>query len=190
VTTGATRVPRYSAERVATRANAVTLARMVLCVPLLIWMAQTGAAWPLLVAWIALGATDGVDGWLARRDGSTRSGAFLDPLADKFYSAGGFVALAVYGTYAWPPVVLLVAREVGISVYRSFAARRGTSVPARMLGKIKTNVQIVVVGLALVPPLEHVGWLHTTALWFATAVTVLSGAQIVWYGVRRPRVVG
>ena len=42
-----------------------------------------------------LSCTDGVDGWLARRDGTTRSGAFLDPLADKVLTIGGFVVLVV-----------------------------------------------------------------------------------------------
>ena len=101
----------------ARRANAVTVARMVLCVPAAARDGRRpGPSWPLLVGWIVLGITDGVDGWLARRDGTTRSGAFLDPLADKFFSAGGFVALAAHGTYAWFPVLLIVGREAVISV--------------------------------------------------------------------------
>jgi CDP-diacylglycerol---glycerol-3-phosphate 3-phosphatidyltransferase len=180
----AARVRRYSPDRVRTRANAVTAARMVLCVPLLLAMADWGSSWLLLFGWVVLGITDGVDGWLARRDGTTRSGAFLDPLADKFFSAGGFVALAAHGTYAWLPVLLIIGREVGISAYRSWVARRGISLPANMLGKVKTNVQIVVVGFALVPSLDDVDGLHELGLWTATLITVVSGLQIVFHGTR------
>ena len=52
-----------------------------------------GATWLTVSLWFVLSCTDGVDGWVARRDGTTRSGAFLDPLADKVLTIGGFVAL-------------------------------------------------------------------------------------------------
>jgi CDP-diacylglycerol---glycerol-3-phosphate 3-phosphatidyltransferase len=184
VTPEAARVRRYSPDRVRTRANAVTVARMVLSVPLLVAMAASGSSWALLAGWVVLGITDGVDGWLARRDGTTRSGAFLDPLADKFYSAGGFVALAVHGTYGWLPVGLIVGREVGISFYRSWVARRGISLPANMLGKVKTNVQIVIVGFGLLPSLDDADGFHALGLWVATTITVVSGLQIVFHGTR------
>ena len=45
--------------------------------------------WPTFALWTLLCLTDGFDGFLARRQGTTRSGAFLDPLADKFLSLGG-----------------------------------------------------------------------------------------------------
>ena len=82
--------------------------------------------------------TDGLDGWLARRDGTTRSGAFLDPLADKFLVLGGFFALGINGaTSRGPRSVIVAVREVGISMYRSFAARRGISLPAPQLGQVE-----------------------------------------------------
>src|SRR4051812_24345799 len=62
-----------------TPANAVSMTR-VLAPPVLIAMiAAGGASWPAVVFWFLLSTTDGLDGWLARRHGTTRSGAFLDP---------------------------------------------------------------------------------------------------------------
>ena len=95
--------------------------------------------------------TDGVDGYLARRHGTTRSGAFLDPLADKVLVLGAMVALVAKGVFWWLPVALIAVREVGISAYRSLLGRRGISVPARGLAKVKTVVQEVAVGFALLP---------------------------------------
>ena len=73
----------------------------------------------------SVACSDGVDGWLARRQGTTRSGAFLDPLADKVVVLGALFALAAKGDLPWLPVGLIAAREVGMSVYRSWAGRRG-----------------------------------------------------------------
>ena len=81
-------------------------------------------------------STDSLDGWLARRDGATRSGAFLDPVADKLIVLGGLAVLADRGDV---PVVAggrsSRSREFGISVYRSLAGRRGIALPAQRLGK-------------------------------------------------------
>src|SRR5262249_61861737 len=74
---------RFGEGAVATPANAITVARVLLAIPTLVLIAQRGASWPAVVLWLVLACTDGVDGWVARRDGTTRSGAFLDPLADK-----------------------------------------------------------------------------------------------------------
>ena len=78
---------------IATPANFVTIARLVLAVPTLLLIVDQGSTWLTVSLWFVLTTTDGLDGWLARRDGTTRSGAFLDPLADKFLVLGGFFAL-------------------------------------------------------------------------------------------------
>ena len=57
----------------------------------------TGADWINFVVWGALSLTDGIDGWVARRQGTTRSGAFLDPLADKVVVLGALFALVAKG---------------------------------------------------------------------------------------------
>ncbi len=183
--THAIREPRFGPGALATRANAITLARLVLAVPLLVLIARDGASWLAVAGWVVLGATDGLDGWVARRDGTTRSGAFLDPIADKFLIVGGFIALAVRGTFAWLPVVLIAAREALVSAYRVVMGRRGVSVPAKQLGKFKTNVQLVAVGVAVLPPTRSLAGLHEVLLWVAVAITFVSGGDIVFRGARQ-----
>ena len=129
-----------------------------------------------------LSATDGLDGWLARRDGTTRSGAFLDPLADKVLVLGGFFALAISGDFSWAAVIIVTVREVGISMYRSFAGRRGISLPARQLGKWKAVLQFLAVGVVLFPPMYSWATFHDIVLWVAVAISLLSGFDILRRG--------
>jgi CDP-diacylglycerol--glycerol-3-phosphate 3-phosphatidyltransferase len=158
------------------------VARVLLAVPTLVLIAQRGASWPAVILWLVLACTDGVDGWIARRDGTTRSGAFLDPLADKILVIGGFVALGVRGDIGWIPILLVVGREAGIQVYRSLAGRRGISLPARQLGKWKTTLQFAAVGVFLFPPFEDMPWLQQTVLWVAVALTLLSALDMLRRG--------
>lgn len=174
---------RFGPTALATPANAVTIGRLVLGVPFLVFVAAAGASWPAVAGWIILSVSDWYDGYLARRGGTTRSGAYLDPLADKVITVGGFVALAVEGVYHWIPVFLIAARETAVSVHRSLMGRRGVSVPARTLGKTKTVVQLVAVGWALLPLTEDVGVLIQGFLWLAVGLTLLSGVDVLRRGV-------
>ncbi|HVW31071.1 MAG TPA: CDP-alcohol phosphatidyltransferase family protein, partial [Acidimicrobiia bacterium] len=148
-------------------------------IPLLSIIATDGVSWRATVGWVILACTDGLDGWLARRDGTTRSGAFLDPLADKFLALGGLAALAAKGIFPWVAVGLIAFREFGISAYRTAAGRRGVSLPARQLGKMKTVFQLVAVGVALCPSTADTAGLALSLLWVAVALTVVSGLDIV-----------
>jgi len=175
----------FGPSAIATPANAITIGRLVLA-PLL-WLlvvATGGPTWVGLVLWIMLASTDGVDGWVARKMGTTRSGAFLDPLADKALVIGAMWAVVAAGGFWWPPVALITFREVAISAFRSFWVRRGLSVPARFWAKVKTVVQSVVVGLALFPPFEDQDDLVATALWVAVVLTLVTGAQYMMEGSR------
>jgi CDP-diacylglycerol--glycerol-3-phosphate 3-phosphatidyltransferase len=176
---------RFGPSALLTPANIVTLARLGLTVPLLVVIVAEGPSWTAAVGWAVLGSTDGLDGWLARRDGKTRSGAFLDPLADKFLALGGLCALAAQDIFPWVPVGLVTTREVGISAYRAVAGRRGVSLPARRLGKYKTVCQLVAVGLALFPPTASRRGLALAVLWLAVALTLVSGLDIVLHGARK-----
>jgi CDP-diacylglycerol---glycerol-3-phosphate 3-phosphatidyltransferase len=173
---------RFGPSALLTPANVVTLGRLALTVPLLAIISAEGPSWRAATGWVVLASTDGFDGWLARRDGTTRSGAFLDPLADKFLALGGLWALAAQHIFPWFAVGLVMVREVGISAYRAAAGRRGVSLPARRLGKYKTVCQLVAVGLALSPPTASRPELALTVLWLALALTVVSGLDIVVFG--------
>ncbi len=175
----AARVRRFGPGAVATPANAVTAARLILAIPTLVLIESEGSSWLTVSLWVLLTSTDGLDGWLARRDGTTRSGAFLDPLADKFLVLGGFVALGVRDAFPWIAVALVSAREIGVSVYRSFAGRRGLSLPARKLGKWKAFLQFVAVGLVLLPPTSDWDALTKSVLWVAVSLSLVSAVDIV-----------
>ena len=184
-----TRISRFGPSALLTPANLVTMARFALTVPLLQLIAADGVSWRVTVGWSVLACTDGLDGWLARRDGTTRSGAFLDPLADKFLAIGGLSALASQGVFPWAAVGLITAREVGVSAYRTAAGRRGVSLPARQLGKMKTVFQLVAVGVALCPSTADLAGLALSILWVAVALTVVSGLDIVVAAQRAGRTV-
>jgi CDP-diacylglycerol--glycerol-3-phosphate 3-phosphatidyltransferase len=184
VAASASKAKRFSDEALATPANFVTVARLILAVPTLLLIVDQGSSWLTVSLWFVLTTTDGLDGWLARRDGTTRSGAFLDPLADKFLVLGGFVALGINGDFSWAAVIIVAAREVGVSVYRSFAGKRGISLPARRLGKWKAFFQFLAVGVVLFPPTYSWATFHDFLLWFAVALSVISGLDIVYGGYR------
>jgi CDP-diacylglycerol---glycerol-3-phosphate 3-phosphatidyltransferase len=184
VSAGVARIRRFGEGAIATPANAITIVRLVLAIPVLVLVAEHGSSWLTFTGWVVLSATDGLDGWVARRDGTTRSGAFLDPLADKILVLGGFAALAVRGDFPWIAVALVAGRELGISAYRSWAARRGVSLPARPLGKWKANLQFLAVATVLFPPTGDLVGVQQAALWAAVALTLVSGLDIVLSGRR------
>ena len=173
----------FGPSALATPANALTLIRLLASPVLVLLVVFAGpASWLLTVLWFLAAGSDGLDGWVARKMGATRSGAFLDPLADKFVVLGAFFALAAHGKLPWLPILLMTVREVGMSGYRSWAARRGVSVPARRSAKLKTLVQDLAIATCLVPPLAGQHALQLAAIWTATALTLSSGAQYLWDG--------
>jgi CDP-diacylglycerol---glycerol-3-phosphate 3-phosphatidyltransferase len=176
---------QFGPSALATPANLLTVGRLVLTVPLLGMVGGEGASWAALVLWIVLCLTDWIDGTIARRQGTTRSGAFLDPLADKVLVLGAMAALVANGTFWWVPIVVIAVRELGIQAFRSFWARRGLAVPATTLAKAKTVVQQLAVGFALAPRLaDDALWIAKGLLWVAVGLTVWTGAQYVTAGSR------
>lgn len=184
------RIQRFGPSALATPANLITIGRLVLGLPFLVFIAAAGPSWLAVSGWTVLALSDWADGWFARRDGITRSGAYLDPLADKVITVGGFVALAIEGVYHWAPVALIGLREVLISVHRSLMGRQGISVPARALGKSKTVIQLIAVGWALLPLTEDVSWLIQGFLWLAVGLTVVSGLDVLKRGAEQSQAAG
>jgi CDP-diacylglycerol---glycerol-3-phosphate 3-phosphatidyltransferase len=167
-----------------TPANGITVARLLATPVVVVLVAMHGAGWVPFAVAFTIGATDGVDGWLARKMGTTRSGAFLDPLADKAVVLSLMFVLAAKGEFAWLPVSLIAAREVGMSGYRAVAGRRGISIPARNSAKIKTLIQGIAILLALAPSLAPHRTVLSVAIWVAVALTVFTGAQYLIDGRR------
>jgi len=163
--------------RWALAANSLTVFRIA-AAPVLAALVLSRNPW-WLTFWLGwfLGATDVIDGHLARRATPTRVGAFLDPLADKVVVLLVGYALVWLDRFHWLPVTLILVREVAIMAYRSYWGRRGLAVPARRSAKYKTLVQGVALAAALCPPLEPYPWVADTLLWLAVAFTLYSGLQ-------------
>jgi CDP-diacylglycerol--glycerol-3-phosphate 3-phosphatidyltransferase len=173
---------RYGPSAIVTPANMLTLARLVCSPILLVQILRAPTTWPTFVIGFVLAFSDNIDGRLARKHGTTRSGAFLDPLADKVLVLGALGALVAAHRFWIVPVLLIAARELAISVYRTQLARQGLAVPARVMGKVKTVVQEFAIALALFPPTgDHPGW-ATALLWVAVAQTWISGVQYLLDG--------
>jgi CDP-diacylglycerol--glycerol-3-phosphate 3-phosphatidyltransferase len=177
----------FGSSALATPANFVTILRLLISPFLLVMIASGGASWPAVGFWILLAFTDGIDGYLARRHGATSSGAFLDPLADKVLVLGALAALVSRDDLSVLPVILIGVRELAVSLYRSWLAQRGISVPARWWAKVKTVVTEVAIGLALLPLTTDEKWLYRGLIWVAVVLTLVTGAQYLFEGGRKAR---
>jgi CDP-diacylglycerol--glycerol-3-phosphate 3-phosphatidyltransferase len=174
----------FGPSALATPANAITVARLLAAPVYVVMLVVWGASWINVVVGFFLAASDGLDGHIARRQGTTRSGAFLDPLADKAVVLGALVTLAAQGHLPWLPVVLIALREVGMQGYRSWVGRRGVSIPARSAAKLKTLVQDLAVGACIIPPLAHNHGLQLAMIWLACALTLYTGVEYLIDGRR------
>jgi cardiolipin synthase len=102
--------------RIVTLPNAITLVRLV-CIPVFVWLLAGDE--PLAAAGLlaVLGASDWVDGWVARRlDQGSNLGKVLDPVADRFLLLTAAIVLVVDGAVPIVVGVLVLAREVAISI--------------------------------------------------------------------------
>jgi CDP-diacylglycerol--glycerol-3-phosphate 3-phosphatidyltransferase len=130
-------------------ANMVTIARIALLpIPsgLLVW-GEAGWVYFALVFGTLLGATDAVDGYMARRDGPTVLGGLLDPVADKLFLAAFLLPIAAKGHCPSWVVAAVFARELLITALRSLMAVREEKLVTSKLGKIKTIVQMGGLGI-------------------------------------------
>lgn len=184
-----TRVPRV---RVANLANVLTGLRLVL-VPifLLALFAQDGHETATRIGAFAIFAvaviTDRLDGALARNHGMvTAFGTLADPIADKTLIGAALIGLSMLGDLPWWVTVLILVREVGITVLRFAVLRRGL-LPASRGGKLKTLVQAVAIGLFVLPLTGP--WLQMAWVVMATGVvlTVVTGVDYVLSAVRNLR---
>ncbi|QCQ15605.1 CDP-diacylglycerol--glycerol-3-phosphate 3-phosphatidyltransferase [Microbacterium sp. RG1] len=176
--------------------NAITIVR-ILCAPVFLWLlladAGEGGAmrWAATVLFIVAIATDGIDGYLARRyEIVTDLGKLLDPIADKALTGCAFVGLSILGELPWWVTIVVLVREVGITVYR-FAVVSDHVLAAAWMGKLKTVAQAVALSLALAPLAPLVGeWIHvvsTVTMWIAVILTIASGIDYVISEVRGRR---
>ena len=89
-------------------------------------------------------ASDLLDGWIARRLGPSRLGAFIDPVADKLFMLAAFLVVAASGRLAWYEIAGLLLRDAVATVAFLVVSVRGrpASIPARAGGKAVTVAQV------------------------------------------------
>ena len=177
----------YSAAGLITPANLITIARIIASPILFIIILNAedhgGTSWAAFILGGVFGVSDAVDGRLARAtDSVTKAGAFLDPLADKVVVLGCMFSLLSIGRFHWLPVLIIVLRELWISGYRFWLARKSIVVPASELAKWKTFAQGATLMLAVMPTFEGIDWLIVLMLWLAVAMTLITGWQYVRTG--------
>lgn len=179
--------------------NTITIVR-ILCAPVFLWMllADGGTDGPLrwwaAILFIVAIATDGIDGYIARRyEIVTDLGKLLDPIADKILTGFAFIGLSILMELPWWITIVVLVREIGITVHRLVVASDHV-VAAAWMGKLKTVAQSVALSLALLPLWNLVGdwifWVNGVTMTIAVALTVASGIDYILTearGARRDR---
>ena len=167
-------------------ANVLTVVRILLA-PVFVYLlllddGQMGPVrWVAAVLFIVAIATDGVDGHIARsRNLVTDLGVLLDPIADKILTLSALVVLSVLGELWWWVTVIIVVRELGITIWRLVVVST-VVIPASKGGKLKTLAQAVGISLFLLPLATVVGdwvlWVNYTVMAVAFALTVYTGIE-------------
>jgi CDP-diacylglycerol--glycerol-3-phosphate 3-phosphatidyltransferase len=145
--------------------NIITMFRVVM-IPIVMVLLQEGT--PVMNYWAgwvytAATITDAIDGWLARRRGLVSVvGKFLDPLADKLLVMATLVLMVSMGRVESWVVVVILGRELSISMLRMIASSEGVVIAAGEGGKAKTALQMIAVLFLM---LHH---RYDIDFWFAT----------------------
>jgi CDP-diacylglycerol--glycerol-3-phosphate 3-phosphatidyltransferase len=165
--------------------NLLTVAR-ILAVPVIVvaLLDETPNGDALAAAVFALAAiTDGLDGYIARsRDAVTTFGKLVDPLADKLLIVAALVSLVSLGRVAAWVAMVIIARELAVTVLRAVAAEQGVVIAASWLGKLKTMFQVAAVFALIIWEPAPLG--VDLLVYAAVALTVISGADY-FFGLRK-----
>ena len=165
--------------------NLLTVLRIMLVPALVVALLGNTPAGDVLAAVVfALASlTDFIDGYLARaRDSITTFGKLMDPLADKLLVVAALISLvSLHRLAAWVAMVI-ITRELAVTVLRLGATQAGVVMAASMFGKVKTCLQIALI-LAIIAVHGHPAWV-SVLLYVTVIVTVLSGLDY-FFGLRR-----
>ncbi|ORV28305.1 CDP-diacylglycerol--glycerol-3-phosphate 3-phosphatidyltransferase [Mycolicibacterium confluentis] len=189
--------PAAPGPSIANVANLLTAFRLVLVpVFLLVLFIGDGHEFGSRITAFAIFAvaviTDRLDGQIARKyEIVTEFGKLADPIADKLLIGSALIGLSMLGDLPWWVTVVVLCREVGITVLRFAVLRRGV-IPASRGGKLKTLVQAVAIGLFILPLHEWPSvWLTTAwvVMWAAIVLTIVTGIDYLVSAVRDFRTV-
>lgn len=163
--------------------NVLTTLRII-AVPFFGWAVLRGGGedttwrWWALAIFVAAMITDKLDGDIARARGIvTDFGKIADPIADKALMITALVTLNIIGSLPWWITIVIVFRELGITLWRMVKLRQGEVVPASKGGKIKTTLQAIAVGLYLAPLPAWMDIPSLIVMLAAVVVTVVTGIQ-------------
>jgi CDP-diacylglycerol--glycerol-3-phosphate 3-phosphatidyltransferase len=163
---------------------------------ILILASERSASFVAAGLFVAAAATDGLDGYLARRHATTsRTGQWLDPLADKILVAAPIATLTALGKFPLWASLVIVVREIGISVLRAYLGMKGRSMPASRAAKLKTTSQMVAITAYILPLGQDGSAVKLALLVLAVALTALTGLDYAaraagwlgWRGSRAPK---
>ncbi|SEC10146.1 CDP-diacylglycerol--glycerol-3-phosphate 3-phosphatidyltransferase [Paramicrobacterium humi] len=176
--------------------NAITIVRIFFAPVFLVLLLIDGGAdaalrWIAAILFIVGIATDGVDGHIARSRGLvTDLGKLLDPIADKILTGAALVGLSILAELPWWVTIIVLIREVGITVHRMII-RHDHVVAAAWMGKLKTVFQSVAISFALVPLWSFLGdWIFVVngiLMTIAVILTIASGLDYVWTAMKAKR---
>jgi len=173
-------------------ANALTVFRLLLVPVFVVALFHDGGhntTWRIIAALVfALASiTDRLDGQIARKRGLvTEFGKLADPIADKALASAALIGLSILGDLPWWVTIVMVVREVGVTLLRFWVIRRGV-ISASRGGKLKTLLQTIAIGLFVLP---LSGWWHAVAwviMLAAIVVALVTGADYVGRAVRLRR---
>ncbi|WP_458116864.1 CDP-diacylglycerol--glycerol-3-phosphate 3-phosphatidyltransferase [Arthrobacter sp. D2-10] len=175
-------------------ANVLTVVRIAL-VPFFVWFLLADAGQGGLLRWLAVATfaiaiyTDKLDGDIARSRGLiTNFGKIADPIADKLLIGSALILLSVLGELWWWVTLVILVRELGITLLR-FAVIRYGVMPASRGGKLKTVVQTLAIFLYLLVPALG-SWAFSpavTVMLAALVITVVTGVDYILQAVRLRR---
>ena len=160
--------------------NALTVLRLIL-VPVFLLALFAGGGhdttwrWTAFLIFALAAVTDRYDGHIARKRGQvTDFGRIADPIADKALTGSALVALSMVSDLAWWVTIVVLVREIGITLLR-FAVLRYGVISASPGGKAKTLAQVFAIGLFVMPLPDAFTWLRYLTMGVAVVLTVVTG---------------
>ena len=126
-----------------------------------------------------LGLTDILDGrWARQSNRITALGTFLDPVADKALIGSAMISLSIQGRFPWWITILILAREIGITLFRLMVIKGGV-IPASKGGKLKTLMQNFGVGFFMLPFPSWLEWFRVAFISVAIILTITTAYDYI-----------
>jgi CDP-diacylglycerol--glycerol-3-phosphate 3-phosphatidyltransferase len=163
--------------------NVLTAFRLVL-VPIFVYYLTIFSdsvfnQWVAALFYFVAAMTDVLDGYLARKNNQiTNWGKIADPIADKALTGSAFIGLSILGVIAWWITIVILAREIAVTILRFYVIRKGV-IPASRGGKAKTLSQNIAIVAFLLPLPTILEFFPVAVLYGAVVLTLVTGFDYV-----------